>query len=86
MSVQGETYIKFNDRPIPYLPTFNLYIFSELSNAHFSPEVQQLASVLNFTVTSEGLEQQLLSVVCKHESKKEEEERERIAAQNIAFS
>jgi hypothetical protein len=56
MSVQGETYIKFNDKQIPYLPSFSLYIFSELSNAHFAPEVQQLASLLNFTVTSEGLE------------------------------
>jgi hypothetical protein len=48
--------------------------------------VQQLATLLNFTVTSEGLEQQLLSIVCKHESKKEEEERERIAQQNISFA
>jgi len=63
-----------------------LYIFSELSSPHFSPEVQQLGVVLNFTVTSEGLEQQLLSVVCKHESAKEEQEREKLAKQNIEFN
>jgi hypothetical protein len=41
---------------VEYDEDFCLYIFSELSNAHFSPEVQQLATIVNFTVTESGLE------------------------------
>ena len=39
MSVQGDQYIKFNDKQIPYEKSFMLYVFSELSSPHFSPEV-----------------------------------------------
>jgi hypothetical protein len=38
--VAKEQYITFNDKQIEYDSEFCLYIFSELSNAHFSPEVQ----------------------------------------------
>ena len=68
---------------IEYDSDFRIYIFSHLSNPHFSPEVQQLGKVLNFCVTREGLEQQLLQIICRHELSKEEEDRERYARQSL---
>ena len=60
MTIHGDQYIVFNDNQISFSSDFRIYIFSHLSNPHFSPEVQQLSKVLNFAVTREGLEQQLL--------------------------
>ena len=59
---------------------------TQLANPHFTPEVQQTAKILNFSVTREGLEQQLLTMVCHSESAKEEEEREKLAKQNVRFA
>ena len=82
-TIQGDLYISFNDLNIEFDNDFRIYIFSHLSNPHFSPEVQQLGKVLNFSVTREGLEQQLLQIICRHELSKEEDERERYAKQSL---
>jgi dynein heavy chain len=42
--------------------------------------------VLDFSVTQEGLEQQLLQIVCKSESAKEEDEREKLTKQGLLFT
>ena len=78
-TINGDLYISFNDMNIDFDSDFRIYIFSHLSNPHFSPEVQQLSKVLNFSVTREGLEQQLLQIICQNELSREEEERERYA-------
>ena len=36
---RGELYIVFNDLKIEFDNDFRIYIFSHLSNPHFSPEV-----------------------------------------------
>lgn len=56
-TIQGDLYINFNDQNIEFDTDFKIYMFSQLSNPHFSPEVQQLGKILNFSVTREGLEQ-----------------------------
>ena len=63
-TINGDLYISFNDMNLEFDNDFRIYIFSHLSNPHFSPEVQQLSKVLNFSVTREGLEQQLLQIIC----------------------
>jgi len=44
-------------------PHFKLYITTEISNPIFTPEVAVFANFINFAVTEEGLEAQLLSVI-----------------------
>ncbi len=83
--VKGEKYIKFNDNQMEYNELFSLYLVTDLANPHFSPELQTRTMMLNFSITKEGLEQQLLSVVCRHESARDEDEKDRLLRHNIEF-
>lgn len=54
--VKGDKYIKFNDNQVEFNDSFRFFMFSSLSNPHFSPELQTRTRILNFSVTNEGLE------------------------------
>jgi dynein heavy chain len=53
-------YINISDQNMDYSPKFSLYFTSRLANPHFSPELSAKVTVIDFTVTLKGLEQQLL--------------------------
>jgi len=56
----GREVIKIGDNVVPYHPDFRFYMTSKLANPHYPPEVSVKVSLLNFFVTPEGLEEQLL--------------------------
>lgn len=60
-------YIRVGDNPVEYSPDFRFYITTKLSRPHYSPEVCVKVTMLNFMVTQDGLEDQMLSIVVKHE-------------------
>eukprot|EP00913_Durusdinium_trenchii_P009864 g9260.t1 len=47
--------------------SFKLFMQTKLSNPHYPPEVQAECTIINFTVTEDGLEDQLLFLVVKLE-------------------
>lgn len=47
--------------------TFRFYLTTKLANPNYSPEVCARVSVIDFTVTQRGLEDQLLSLVIANE-------------------
>ena len=55
------------DREIEYHPSFKLILQTKLANPHYKPELQAQCSLINFTVTRDGLEDQLLAEVVKAE-------------------
>ncbi len=63
-------YIKIGDTPTEYSSDFRFYVTTKLSRPHYSPEVCVKVTMLNFMVTQEGLEDQMLTIVVKHEEPK----------------
>jgi len=63
----GNEVIKIGDNVIPYHPDFRFYMTTKLRNPHYPPEVSVKVSLLNFFVTAEGLEEQLLGTVVTQE-------------------
>ena len=67
--------IKLGDKEVDYDPNFQLYLQTKLANPLYIPEVQAQCTMVNFTVTEQGLEDQLLALVVKIERSDLEEQR-----------
>ena len=59
--------IKLGDNVVPHNDTFRFFLSTKLANPHYTPEVQVKVSLLNFTITVKGLEEQLLGVTVGEE-------------------
>ena len=59
--------IKLGDKEVEYDDNFKLYLQTKLSNPHYKPEVAAQTSLLNFMITLDGLEEQLLTLVVNKE-------------------
>lgn len=59
--------IKMGDKEVEYHPDFKLIIQTKLANPHYQPEMQAQTTLINFTVTRDGLEDQLLAAVVRKE-------------------
>ncbi|KAI8425202.1 hypothetical protein MSG28_007025 [Choristoneura fumiferana] len=59
--------LKIGDREIDFHPKFRLILQTKLANPHYQPEMQAQCTLINFTVTRDGLEEQLLGEVVKSE-------------------
>lgn len=60
-------YIKIGDKECEYNPSFRLILHTKLANPHYQPEMQAQCTLINFTVTRDGLEDQLLAAVVSME-------------------
>jgi dynein heavy chain, axonemal len=60
-------FVKLGDSEIEFHPNFKFYLHTKLSNPHYPPEIQAEAALVNFSVTRDGLEDQLLTMVVKEE-------------------
>ncbi|XP_076032504.1 dynein heavy chain at 93AB [Oratosquilla oratoria] len=77
--------LKIGDKEIEYHPKFQLILHTKLANPHYKPELQAQCTLINFTVTRDGLEDQLLAEVVKVERPDLEELKYKLTKQQNDF-
>lgn len=66
------------EKPIIYNDNFKFFMTTKLPNPHYYPEISIKVTVINFTVTLKGLEDQLLVDVVKNERPELEETKDNL--------
>ncbi|KAJ2994003.1 Dynein heavy chain 7, axonemal [Globomyces sp. JEL0801] len=69
----GINCIRLGDSTVEYSSEFRFYITTKLRNPHYLPELSTKVTLLNFMITPEGLEDQLLGIVIAKERPELEE-------------
>uniref|UniRef100_A0AAY4BVG2 AAA+ ATPase domain-containing protein n=1 Tax=Denticeps clupeoides TaxID=299321 RepID=A0AAY4BVG2_9TELE len=77
----GSTCIRLGDSTIEYSPDFRFYITTKLRNPHYFPETSVKVTLLNFMITPEGMQDQLLGIVVARERPDLEEEKQALILQ-----
>uniref|UniRef100_H2Y9A0 Dynein axonemal heavy chain 11 n=1 Tax=Ciona savignyi TaxID=51511 RepID=H2Y9A0_CIOSA len=62
-TIKKGKYIKIGEKEVEYHRDFKLILQTKLANPHYKPEMQAQTTLINFTVTRDGLEDQLLANV-----------------------
>ncbi|KAJ1562568.1 Dynein heavy chain 9, axonemal [Cladochytrium tenue] len=62
-TIKKGKYIKMGDKEVEYDQRFKLILQTRRANPHYPPEIQAQTTLINFTVTLAGLEDQLLADV-----------------------
>jgi dynein heavy chain len=60
--------VKFGDNLIDYASDFKMYLTSRHANPHYLPEISTKIQLINFSITFEGLQEQLLNLVVNKEN------------------
>ncbi|CCW59976.1 unnamed protein product [Phytomonas sp. EM1] len=81
----GIEMIRITDTAIPWNPKFKFFMTTKWSNPHYIPEVVMRVTLLNFFITPQGLEDQLLGVVVGQERKELETRRSDLIQKNAAM-
>lgn len=83
--IKKGTIIVIGDKEIDYNPEFRLILQTKLGNPHFKPEIQAQTTLINFSITDDGLNQQLLAEVVKIERADLEERKSSLTQKQNEF-
>lgn len=78
----GVTCIKLGETVIEYNPDFKFYITTKLPNPHYLPQTSTKVTLVNFMITPEGLQDQLLGIVIAKERPELEEQKNQLLLQS----
>jgi hypothetical protein len=67
--------LQLGDKVVSFDPNFRMFLITKLANPIFSPELSAKTTIIDFSVTQKGLEDQLLSRVIQQEQANLEEQR-----------
>ena len=77
----GQKILNLMGNNIVWDENFKLFITTKLANPQYTPEIMSKTSIINYTVTMKGLEDQLLNEVVKYERPDREEARQRLVVE-----
>ncbi|CAL8240697.1 unnamed protein product [Merluccius merluccius] len=77
----GAVCIRLGDSTVEYAPDFRFYITTKLRNPHYLPETSVKVTLLNFMITPEGMQDQLLGIAVARERPDLEEEKQALILQ-----
>merc|ERR1719387_2135592 len=77
--------IKIGGEEIDYDQKFQLLLQSKLPNPHYRPETAAQCTIINFIVTPEGLEDQILAMVVNSEKPELEQQKQELVRQQNQF-
>jgi dynein heavy chain len=80
----GQMILRLGSEDVPYSEEFSFFITTKLANPHYLPEICIKVTVINFTVTQEGLVDQLTGTTVGHERPDLEETRVKLVVQIAA--
>ena len=69
---------------IEYSPDFRFYVTTRLRNPHYLPEISVKVTLLNFMITPQGLQDQLLGIVAAKEKPDLEEKKNELIIESAA--
>jgi dynein heavy chain len=79
---EGMMCIRLGDSTVEYSDQFRFYITTKLRNPHYLPEISVKVTLLNFMITPEGLEDQLLGIVVAQERPDLQEVKDKLVVQS----
>ena len=80
-----KSYYRLGDEELEIHDEFKLFLHTKLANPHYAPELHAETTIVNFTVTQSGLEDQLLSLVVRKERKDLADQRAYLIEQNNQY-
>jgi dynein heavy chain len=78
----GVNYIKIGENVVEFSKDFRFYITTRLRNPHYLPELSVKVCLVNFMITPEGLQDQLLGTVAAKERPELEEAKNRLVLES----
>lgn len=84
VKTSGSLSISLGDKTLAYNSSFKLFMTTTLPNPHYSPETFVKVTVINFAITPQGLEDQMLAELVALENPQLEQKKRDIVRRNAA--